>query len=155
MSEISVLFCCLGNICRSPMAEGVFKSISESSQLKIKVDSCGTASYHVGEKPDERVVEYCSSNGIALNHKARQLNIQDFDNFDFILGMDHENIRNINSIRPTGARAKVMLFGEFGVGKEDLIIKDPYYGSHDGFKRNYEQIVRCSHGLLKELQGEM
>jgi low molecular weight phosphotyrosine protein phosphatase len=133
------------------MAKAIFIEISSQSQLDITVDSCGTASYHIGEQADIRVLTELKKNGVSLSHKARQLTLEDFEIFDYILGMDAENIRNINSIKPKSSKAKVVLFGQFGSDKNDLEIKDPYYGGSGGFARNYNQIVDCSRGLLKEL----
>jgi low molecular weight phosphotyrosine protein phosphatase len=134
------------------MAEAVFKEVSKSSSLSLTVDSCGTASYHVGELPDSRVVKECKRHGVTVAHRARQLRMEDFDLFDYILGMDHENLENINLIKPSDSKTKVMLFGEFGSDDINLVIKDPYYGGSNGFSRNYEQILDCSYGLLRELE---
>ncbi|GAA5873485.1 hypothetical protein JCM16303_001140 [Sporobolomyces ruberrimus] len=148
----SVLHTCLGNICRSPMAEAVFRDVVKKRGLEAEfevIDSCGTAGYHIGEEPDERTVAVCRKNGIPIDHKARQLQRSDFDKFDYILAMDGwGNLKNIEKVRPKGSKAKVALFGSFDDGKD---IEDPYYGGKDGFEKTYEQCVRYSEALLKEM----
>ncbi|GAA5924158.1 tyrosine protein phosphatase LTP1 [Sporobolomyces koalae] len=145
-----VLMCCLGNICRSPMAEAVLQDVVNKRGLKdFQVDSCGTAGYHVGEEPDERTTSVCRKHGVPINSTARQLQRSDFDKFDYILAMDAwGNLKNIQKVQPKGSKAKVALFGSFDDGKD---IEDPYYGGKDGFEKTYEQCVRYSEALLKEM----
>ncbi|GAA5894813.1 tyrosine protein phosphatase LTP1 [Sporobolomyces salmoneus] len=147
----SVLHTCLGNICRSPLAEAVFQDVVKKRGLEkeFQVDSCGTAGYHIGEEPDERTVEVCRKHGVAIDHQARQLQRSDFDKFDYILAMDSwGNLKNIQKIQPKGSKAKVALFGSYDDGKD---IVDPYYGGVEGFEKAYEQCVRYSEAFLKEI----
>ncbi|GAA6008599.1 hypothetical protein JCM11491_003362 [Sporobolomyces phaffii] len=140
---------CLGNICRSPLAEAVLQDIANKRGLDIKVESNGTAGYHIGEEPDERTVQVCRKNGVPINHEAQQLKRSDFDKFDYILAMDSwGNLKNIEKIRPKGSKAKVALFGSYDDGKD---IVDPYYGGIEGFEKAYEQCVRYSEAFLKEI----
>jgi low molecular weight phosphotyrosine protein phosphatase len=134
------------------MAEAVFKSIVKDRNLDIQVDSAGTASYHVGDPPDSRSVKECNRNNVAVHHRARQIQEKDFSEFDYILVMDEDNLQDVKRMQPKSTNAIVQLFGNYGESKVDRIIKDPYYGGNDGFTKNFEQCVRCSHGLLKQLR---
>ncbi|KAJ3107806.1 hypothetical protein HDU97_003154 [Phlyctochytrium planicorne] len=124
------------------MAEAAFQHVVKEKGLEsqFKIDSCGTAGYHVGEAPDSRTVAVCRQNGVPINHSARQLKQPDFDEFDYILCMDESNIRNAESIRPRGSKAKLQLFGDYDPEGE-RIIKDPYYGGQDGFEKNFAQAI--------------
>ncbi|KAI9246851.1 phosphotyrosine protein phosphatase I superfamily [Sporodiniella umbellata] len=149
----SVLFVCLGNICRSPMAEAVFTHTVKERKLQDKfsrIDSAGTAAYHTGETPDDRSVACCESHGVPVNHRARKVKEQDFNEFDYILCMDKSNLRNLQSAAPKNSKAIVKLFGEYDP-KGELIIEDPYYGGDEGFEHNFKQVVRASEGFLKSI----
>ncbi|KAH7025747.1 phosphotyrosine protein phosphatase I superfamily [Microdochium trichocladiopsis] len=160
--KISVLFVCLGNICRSTMGEGVFRSLtlSEGSPYKRfvgRVDSCGTGGYHTGDEPDSRTMSTLEDHGITdYRHAARTLRSRDFKDFDYIFCMDHSNLEDAQrwANRPAskdGAKAQVMLFGEFsGVPGKKERVSDPYYGGRDGFEKAYEQCRRFSINFLKE-----
>ncbi|KAK0653013.1 phosphotyrosine protein phosphatase I superfamily [Cercophora newfieldiana] len=155
--QISVLFVCLGNICRSTMAEGVFQSMAKKDPYKSlvgKVDSCGTGAYHVGEEPDDRTMSTLEEHGIKdYAHAARKVNASDFDKFDYIFAMDRSNLADLQRMqqRKSGSKAKVMLFGEYsGTGKSEAI-SDPYYGGRQGFEKAYEQATRFSENFLREV----
>ncbi|KAI8818387.1 protein-tyrosine phosphatase [Fimicolochytrium jonesii] len=147
-----VLFVCLGNICRSPMAEAVFAHITKERGLssQFKIDSAGTAGYHVGDSPDTRSMATCRKNGVDVSHVGRQVSKSDFTDFDWVLCMDESNLRDLQRIQPKGSKAKVQLFGDFDP-EGDRIIRDPYYGGPEGFDRNFAQVTRCSEQFLKEL----
>ncbi|KAI9849925.1 MAG: hypothetical protein M1837_000139 [Sclerophora amabilis] len=155
--RVSVLFVCLGNICRSTMAEGVFCHLSRSNPLISSVDSCGTGAYHALEPPDTRTISVLEDNGITnYDHGARRIQTSDFTRFDYILAMDRYNLRDLERLRRKIAGKKgagetdvgqVMLFGDFG-GKAGEEVIDPYYGARDGFEVAYEQMVRFSKGFL-------
>ncbi|KAJ2802756.1 Low molecular weight phosphotyrosine protein phosphatase [Coemansia guatemalensis] len=151
--KISVLFVCLGNICRSPMAEAVFTAMVKKRGLRdrFQIDSAGTAAYHLGEFPDKRTIAACFSNGVPVRHQARQVCEEDFYTFDYILCMDEDNLKDLNDEKPAGSTPRIELFGSYSAEKGDRIIKDPYYGDRDNFEANFNQVTRCSEGLLKEL----
>ncbi|KAI8991526.1 protein-tyrosine phosphatase [Mycotypha africana] len=151
---ISVLFVCLGNICRSPMAEAVFAHTVKKHNLQSKIpkiDSAGTASYHVGSAPDSRSVSTCKAHGVPVKHHARKVSKNDFEEFDYVLCMDESNLSDLKSIKPANSKAVLKLFGEFDPEGE-RIIEDPYYGGTQGFEHNFNQITRASEGLLKHLK---
>ncbi|KAL2258833.1 hypothetical protein VTK26DRAFT_7690 [Humicola hyalothermophila] len=158
MSEpISVLFVCLGNICRSTMAEGVFQSLAKKPPYKDRIgtiDSCGTGGYHIGEEPDNRTMSTLRKHGITdYVHFARKVSASDFDKFDYIFAMDRSNLEDLQYMqrRKPGSKAKVMLFGEYsGTGKPE-VINDPYYGGTHGFDKAYEQATRFSTNFLKDV----
>jgi len=150
-SKTSVLFVCLGNICRSPMAEAVFRHLVTLNGLQDRfgtIASAGTAGYHVGDHPDPRTVSVCKKHGVTANSTAQQVAPNDFTTFHYILAMDPSNLRNLRLLQPSNSTAQVKLFGEFGDG---AIVEDPYYGSNDGFERNFKQCTEYSVGLLKAL----
>ncbi|KAJ2816754.1 Low molecular weight phosphotyrosine protein phosphatase [Coemansia erecta] len=135
------------------MAEAVFTHIVRQRNLsdKFTIDSAGTAGYHEGSKPDSRSAKTCTDNGVPVNHRARRVRVNDFSRFDHILCMDESNYEDLMDMKPKGSGAQVALFGSFSKNKDDLIIEDPYYGGSDGFSTNFEQVTRCSEGLLEEL----
>ncbi|KAK3377697.1 phosphotyrosine protein phosphatase I superfamily [Podospora didyma] len=155
--QISVLFVCLGNICRSTMAEGVFQSLAKKTPYKeliARVDSCGTGGYHIGDDPDDRTMSTLEKHGITdYVHAARKVNASDFDNFDYIFAMDRANLSELERIKQRKPRSKanVMLFGEYsGTGKAE-VINDPYYGGRQGFETAYEQATRFSKNFLQDV----
>ncbi|KAI0390258.1 phosphotyrosine protein phosphatase I superfamily [Xylariaceae sp. FL0594] len=154
--KVNVLFVCLGNICRSTMAEGVFQSMVKDPSspyhgLIGTVDSCGTGGYHIGDEPDSRTLATLRANGITnYRHEARKLCNSDFSDFDYIFAMDRSNLSDIQRWRrnKTDDRAKIMLFGEFsGTGRAE-VVEDPYYIGGDSFKKTYEQCRRFSENFL-------
>ncbi|KAF2119396.1 phosphotyrosine protein phosphatase I superfamily [Lophiotrema nucula] len=170
-TSVSVLFVCLGNICRSTMSEGVFQSITRPTNkpahpLISRVDSCGTGAYHVGDGPDSRTMSTLEDNGITnYRHRARKFHARDFEDFDYILAMDDDNLDHLQRLRTREVKklgsdegvGKVMLFGDFG-GKKRRSgrgeeVNDPYYGGRDGFEIAYEQAVRFSKAFLEDLEA--
>lgn len=155
--KISVLFVCLGNICRSTMAEGVFRSIvkdpsSPYHHLIGNVDSCGTGGYHTGDEPDSRTLSTLKANGITnYRHAARKLRDSDFREFDYIFAMDnsnHSDIRRWRGRKTADGKAQIMLFGEFSGNDRKEVIQDPYYIGGDAFQKTYEQCRRFSENFL-------
>ena len=152
--ERSILFICTGNICRSPTAEGVLRNLVEISNLSnIIIDSAGTHSYHVGEKPDKRSQIAARKRGIDLsNQRARQLTTQDFQDFDYLLVMDHSNYLFANQICPKEHKHKLKYFLEFAPELTRKDVPDPYYKGDDGFEEVLDMVEIASQNLLKHLQ---
>ncbi|KAF7547396.1 hypothetical protein G7046_g9016 [Stylonectria norvegica] len=154
---VSVLFVCLGNICRSTMAEGIFQSYAKKPEYEGKIgriDSCGTAAYHTGDPPDSRTMDTLEANGIDdYLHDARRFNTADFEKFDYIFAMDRSNLSDLERLQREnpGTRAKVMLFGEYGGRKRAEIVNDPYYGGAAGFEKAFEQCERFTKNFLAEV----
>jgi protein-tyrosine phosphatase len=157
---VRVLFVCLGNICRSPTAEGVMRRIVERAGLQgeIELDSAGTGGWHVGEPPDPRARAAARSRGIALDCVARQVEPEDFERFDLIVAMDRSNVANLRRIAPDErARAKIRLLREFDPdslgppragGEPDLDVPDPYYEGAQGFEIVLDMVEAACEGLL-------
>lgn len=147
-----VLFVCLGNICRSPLAEALFNKHVKAQDLEhqFESDSCGTADYHIGKNPDPRSVENARRNGLIYTHKGRQLSMDDFHEFDYILAMDDSNLYHIQQMNTEGHTNiyKLRDFDSVGKGSD---VPDPYFGGADGFQEVYEILDRATLHLLKEL----
>ena len=155
MTKVNVLFVCMGNICRSPTAEGVFAQRLKEAGLDkvVGVDSAGTHAYHVGEPPDPRSQSTASKRGIKLDHlKARKAVSQDFERFDYVLAMDRDNFRGLEKICPSGSRHKIHLFLSYAPNLETDEVPDPYYGGPTGFDRVLDMIEEASNGLLQDIQ---
>jgi low molecular weight phosphotyrosine protein phosphatase len=135
------------------MAEAIFTEIVKKQGLdsKInKIDSAGTAGYHIGDVPDSRTIDVCKAHNVPIDHIGRQICIKDFEDFDWILVMDRENLTNVERIKPSKSKAQIQLLGHFDP-EGDIIIKDPYYGGSSGFERNFQQVTRSSFGFLQHL----
>ncbi|GAA6234322.1 low molecular weight phosphotyrosine protein phosphatase isoform X2 [Lates japonicus] len=151
-STKSVLFICLGNICRSPIAEAVFRKMATDAGVVDKwvIDSAATSDWNIGSSPDARGLACLRKHGIETTHRARQVTKEDFMSFEYILCMDESNLsdlkRKANSVK--NYRAKIELLGSYDPQKQ-LIIKDPYYGSDEDFEKVYEQCVRCCKAFLE------
>ena len=155
-NRTSVLFVCLGNICRSPLAEGVFRHLADEAGLseRFDIDSAGTGSWHVGERPDARAAMVAQQHGVDLECRARQLTEDDLRRFDYVIAMDRENLQNIRRMADAiGSEAEVALLREFdpeGGGDE---VPDPYYGGASGFETVYEMVQRSCANLLERLKA--
>lgn len=153
---IKVLFVCLGNICRSPTAEGVFQKIVSDRQVHhcFTVDSAGTAAWHIGKSPDTRSQAAALNRGYALSSlQARQVSVEDFEKFDYIFAMDHENLSNLKAICPIAYQSKLSLFLNFSDFNEDEV-PDPYYGGARGFEHVLDLVESASLGFLEHLKIE-
>ena len=149
-----VLFVCLGNICRSPTAEGVLRAIAarEFPLLELDIDSAGTANYHVGEPPDRRTVAAARRRGYDLGGlRARQVTPGDFGRFEYVLAMDHANLAELERVRPEAATAKLALFLEFAPEAQALDVPDPYYSGVEEFERVLDLCELAARGLLARL----
>jgi protein-tyrosine phosphatase len=151
-----ILFVCLGNICRSPTAEGVLRHLlaTEAPGLGVEVDSAGTGDYHLGEPPDLRSQRAAKRRGIDLSGlSARQVNRRDFDDFDLILAMDRKNLRDLNAIKPAGSRAQVRLFLEYAGESGVAEVPDPYMGDAADFEHVLDLVTSASRRLIARLRG--
>jgi protein-tyrosine phosphatase len=150
-----VLFVCLGNICRSPTAEGLFQHIVAQQKLdgRIEVDSAGTGAWHVGNPPDTRARQAAIARGYDIGHlRARQVAPEDFDRFDYILAMDDDNLRNLKRMQPEGFRGHLGLFLEFADSSDVREVPDPYYGGEEGFDLVLDLVREASEGLLAHIR---
>lgn len=156
MASTSVLFVCLGNICRSPTAHGVFAHMVEQAGLtgQIQVDSAGTGDWHVGSAPDPRTCAAARERSYDLSMlRARQVDAADFHRFDLILAMDNQNLANLQRMhRQTGGSTPGLFLRDFGHGLGVTEVPDPYYGGADGFDQVLDLIENASRHLLKHLQ---
>ena len=154
---VRVLFVCMGNICRSPTAQGVFAHLVESQGLTslIQVDSAGTHAYHEGEPPDVRATQAAKKRSIDLGvQRARRVTEDDFLDFDYVLAMDRSNYDNLISLCPPEHQSKLHLFLEFATGLTEDEVPDPYYGGITGFERVLDMIETASQGLLVEIRQQ-
>lgn len=157
MKEIKVLFVCLGNICRSPTAEGVFRHLvqQEGHSDWIKTDSAGTHAYHIGEQPDRRAQQTARTRGIDLSDlRGRQAIVNDFHEFDYILAMDNENYQNLQRLCPEGHEDKLSLFLDFSREYAESQVPDPYYGGERGFEHVFDLVESASRGLLDTIKKQ-
>lgn len=153
MNRVSVLFVCLGNICRSPTAHGVFQHrvVQRGLQDFIRVDSAGTGDWHIGRQPDRRSAAAALRRGYDLDVlRARQVCAQDFREHDYILAMDAQNLRDLQQLRPDDFRGELALFLTYG-SHALREVPDPYHGEHDGFEQVLDLIEDAADGLLSEL----
>ena len=156
MSITKILFVCLGNICRSPMAEGTFRHLVEEKSLQhlVVIDSAGTGAWHVGEPPDHRATATALQRGIDLSGQAaRKVKQDDFEHYDYILAMDQENHINLTRVAPEEYRHKIRMFLEFASDQSETEVPDPYYGGGGGFEHVLDLVQAASKGLLKEIEG--
>ncbi|MEQ1529992.1 MAG: low molecular weight protein-tyrosine-phosphatase [Methylococcales bacterium] len=157
MEKIKVLFVCMGNICRSPTAEGVFaKAIQEASvEENFVIDSAGTHAYHVGEVPDARAQAAARERGVELNHiRARKVAAEDFEHFDYVLAMDADNYGSLMGICPEEYKDKVKYFLDYAPELKEREVPDPYYGGKYGFERVLDMVTAASTGFLAALRLE-
>jgi low molecular weight protein-tyrosine phosphatase len=152
-----ILFVCMGNICRSPTAEGVMRRLLEEERLadRVHVESAGTGAWHVGAPPDERATLAARRRGVTLTGEARQVTVDDFRDFDLLIAMDRSNLRELLVIAPGDEAAeKVRLLREFDpAASGNLDVPDPYYGGDRGFETVLDMVEAACRGLLDELRA--
>jgi protein-tyrosine phosphatase len=149
-----VLFVCMGNICRSPTAEGVFRRAlrERAPHLDIEIDSAGTHDYHIGEAPDSRAVAAARRRGIDLSElRARRVTPEDFEIFDLIIAMDEDNARELRSRAHPTCHERIRLMMEFAPAAQSRAVPDPYYGSERGFEEVLDLLEEAADGLIDEL----
>ena len=147
----------MGNICRSPTAQGVFEKLVDEQALsdRIQIDSAGTHAYHIGEAPDARATEAAKRRGIDLDQqRARRFCAEDFDQFDYVLAMDSSNYADMSAICPSEHSARLRLFLEFTQHPGNTEVPDPYYGGATGFERVLDMIEAASVGLLADIRQQ-
>ena len=155
---IKVLFVCLGNICRSPSAEGVFRKLVEEQGLfdQVEIDSAGTHAYHVGSPPDERAQEAASRRGINMSGlRGRRVDEGDFYIFDYVLAMDESNEYHLREMSPAEEIHKIKLFLDYAPQRSESEVPDPYYGGHSGFEHVLDLIEDASEGLLADIKSRL
>jgi protein-tyrosine phosphatase len=157
-AEISVLFVCLGNICRSPTAEGVFRKLLAEAGLdgRIRADSAGTGGYHVGAPPDARAMAAAKARGVDLSGiRARKVSSEDFEDFDLILAMDEDNLDDLQGFVSGGSRARIGLLLDYAPGRNERAVPDPYYGGKNGFERVLDLVTEACAGLVDDLRRRL
>jgi protein-tyrosine phosphatase len=149
----SVLFVCLGNICRSPLAEAAFRAEAQAAGLDAAADSAGTAGYHIGEPPDPRAIRTAAKFGIDISgYRGRQAAPQDFHQFTHILALDHSNLAGLQRIAPSGHGAQLALLLDLVPGREGQAVADPYYGDEDGFLETWAEVSEAARALVAGLK---
>ena len=156
--DLTVLFVCMGNICRSPTAQGMFEYLVEEAGLseRIDIDSAGTHAYHIGERPYKRATQAAAGRGIDLSRqRARRVEAADFARFDYLLAMDSSNLDDLLAICPQQHRDKIRLFLEFAEDLSQCEVPDPYYGGNQGFERVLDLIEMGARALLEDVQRRL
>jgi len=154
---VKILFVCMGNICRSPTAQGVFEQILKNEGLTnhLQVDSAGTHAYHVGEPPDQRATQSASRRGVDISEqRARKVRQADFEEFHYIIAMDEDNLYNLEQSCPSSHAHKIGLFLEYAPESGTREVPDPYFGGHNGFEEVLDLVESASRGLLAEIKSK-
>ena len=149
-----VLFVCLGNICRSPLAEAAFRAEAERIGLDAEVDSAGTGAWHVGEPPDPRAQALAGAKGLPINHlRGRQLTREDFRHFTHIFALDRQNLADIRALAPSDASAEIGLLMDVVEGRAGHGVTDPYFGAEEGFEVTWRDVNTAARALAERLAG--
>jgi protein-tyrosine phosphatase len=152
---VSILFVCLGNICRSPLAEGAFRAEAERLGLEVEADSAGTGSWHADEPPDRRAIAAARRGGVDISDlRARKVSRADFDRFDHILALDEENLSDLEKLQPAGSRARLSLLLDHVPGREGQAVADPYYGGERHFDATWRDVSEAAQALARKLAEE-
>jgi protein-tyrosine phosphatase len=151
----SVLFVCLGNICRSPLAEAAFRGEAERLGLDVTVDSAGTGDWHVGQPPDRRAIAAASRNGVDISHlRGRQVKPEDFRRFDHIVALDPHNLDDLKRMRPADGKAELSLLLDYVEGREGQGVADPYYGEDAHFDIAWSDVTEGAKGLARRIAAD-
>ena len=149
----SILFVCLGNICRSPLAEGALRTEAARLGLDLIIDSAGTGDWHAGEPPDERAIEVARRNGVDISGlRARQVRPADFRRFTHVVALDHDNLSNLRKLAPADATAELSLLLDHVEGREGQAVADPWFGDAAGFETTWAEVTSAARGLARRLQ---
>ena len=149
-----ILFVCLGNICRSPLAEAAFRAEAERIGLAAEADSAGTGDWHAGEPPDRRARAVAARHGVAIDHlRARQVGPDDFRRFDHIVAMDRHNLASLRRLRPPDGRAELSLLLDHVPGREGQAVADPYYGGEAHFDLTWADVTAGAGALARKIAG--
>jgi protein-tyrosine phosphatase len=149
-----VLFVCLGNICRSPLAEAAFRREAERLGLEVEVDSAGTGDWHIGYPPDPRAAAVASRNGIDIGHlRARQVTADDFRRFDHIVALDADNLRDLERLKPEDGKARLSLLLDHVEGRRGQAVADPYYRDDSHFDSAWDEVSAGARGLARSIAG--
>ena len=150
----SILFVCLGNICRSPLAEAALRAEARRLRLDLIVDSAGTGNWHAGEAPDPRAQATARRHGVDISGlKARQVTPADFRRFTHIVALDHDNLADLRRLAPTDATAELSLLLDHVPGREGQAVADPYFGDDDGFEVTWAEVTAAARTLALSLRG--
>lgn len=150
----AILFVCLGNICRSPLAEAAFRREAERIGLDVAVDSAGTGDWHVGEPPDRRAIAVARANGVDISgYRGRQVTAADFDRFDHVVALDLANLAKLRALQPAGSRAELSLLLDHVPGREGEPVADPYYGADAGFDSTWADVTAGAKALARRIAG--
>ena len=156
-AKVNVLFVCMGNICRSPTAEGVFRHLVHQHNLQDRIitDSAGTHAYHVGEAPDRRALATAQQRGIDLSDlRARRVIAKDFQKFEYVLAMDRDNYANLDALCPADMKERLFMFLDFAPAANEREVPDPYYGGPKGFEVVFDLVEQASLGLLQDIKDK-
>jgi len=152
--KVKILFVCMGNICRSPTAHGVFRNLVREAGIEplIEIDSAGTHGYHIGEPPDKRARQTALARGVDIGDlRARRAEPEDFDYYDLVLAMDQDNYHSLSRICPRGLERKLVLLMDFAPSLRRREVPDPYYGGPQGFDQVFDMVEAAAQGLLEDI----